>query len=294
MTTFADITTATPAEIDEQLDTLSYEHMVAITRATQYQKISNDYFDKGMGSYGRKYMADAEGYAAKAADLMDQIRPLNAEFSRRGGWTRAFLVVNSNGHVHRNRECTTCFADTRYAWMTDFSGMDEDAIVDAAGERACTVCYPTAPVSVLNQPTKMFTKDEIAAQERKAELAAKKDAAAKAAVRNAVTGEVEFKTERAARNEINRLLGNSFLYDDAEDQNQAQDYMIHLANHLGVTYPELRDEMVSAAATKFRKSAIKIAKQNLAGKAPIMTQHAMDPANWHDSIRTIAKEEGLI
>lgn len=99
---------------------------------------------------------------------------LDAEFQRRGGWSRAFLVDNTNGHVHRDMNCSTCHDTTQYVWMTQYSGKGEDEIVADAGNRACTCCYPSAPVDVLSRPTKMYSPAEMAAQQaREARAAAK-------------------------------------------------------------------------------------------------------------------------
>lgn len=208
------ITTATPAEIDTQLNELGYRRFVLISRVesaeASIEKLS------GEGSYYadrveamRKMIEDA---LPKIEALTAEIAPLNAEFDRRGGWTRSFLVTNNNGHAHKDRNCGTCFPTTRYAWMTAFSGMDEAEIVDAAGERACTVCYPSAPVSVLNQPTRMFTPDE------EAKAAARAEREAKAASKNAAkvidpeTGKELFKTERGATNAIAGALKDMRWY----------------------------------------------------------------------------------
>lgn len=97
-------------------------------------------------------------------ELAAAIHPLEAEYQRRP-WTRAFLAItNGRGHVHKTMWCSTCNRgeqDTAFHWMTSYSGMDETQIVADAGERACTVCYPSAPAEVLNRPTKMFSPDEI-------------------------------------------------------------------------------------------------------------------------------------
>lgn len=86
------------------------------------------------------------------AALHEEARPYNEEFTRRGGWTRAWLVDNTGGHVHKTRDCSTCFERTRFGWLPQVSGFTEDEIVALAGEGACTVCYPTAPAEVLNNP----------------------------------------------------------------------------------------------------------------------------------------------
>lgn len=90
-------------------------------------------------------------------------------------WTRAFLVLNSNGHIHSSFDCSTCFATTRYEWLTRYSADPESEIVALAGETACTVCYPSAPADILNRPATIQSK---ARSEREAASAAR--AAAKA------------------------------------------------------------------------------------------------------------------
>lgn len=112
--------------------------------------------------------------AEKAANAAAQA-PLHSEFRARGGWTRAFLVVTKGkGHVHSSMSCSTCYPTTQYAWMVEYSGQDEATIVDAAGERACTICYPSAPVEVLAKPTRMFSAEEITAQQARQDRAAAK------------------------------------------------------------------------------------------------------------------------
>jgi hypothetical protein len=89
-------------------------------------------------------------------------------------WTRAFLVINSNGHVHSSLDCNTCFPTTRYNWLIQYSNDDENTIVEDAGKDACTVCYPSAPAEVLNRPSRIVTADKIAKAQAKAEREAKK------------------------------------------------------------------------------------------------------------------------
>lgn len=90
------------------------------------------------------------------------------------GWSRAFIV--SGGHVHSSTNCHTCFTTTVFYGVPQCSGLNEDEIVELAGERACTVCYPSAPVDVLKRKSQLFTRDEAEAQRVRDEKAAKRDA----------------------------------------------------------------------------------------------------------------------
>lgn len=88
------------------------------------------------------------------------------------GWTRAFIV--SGGHVHSSTRCHSCYETTVFYGVPQCSGMDEAEIVELAGERACTVCYPSAPVDVLKRKTQLFTRDETEKQRIQDERAAKR------------------------------------------------------------------------------------------------------------------------
>lgn len=105
----------------------------------------------------------------------DAQKPLQDAYRARP-WTRAFLVTD--GHVHSSMECSTCFPTTEFSWLTQFSDHNEDEIVKAAGERACTVCYPSAPtLRDFEKASALFTEEEAernaAREQRKAEKAAR-------------------------------------------------------------------------------------------------------------------------
>lgn len=209
----------TPPQIDAQLNEWGYQQAVAAARAESYREAARHAAEGGRWldpnpQRAAQLEAAAQAEQDKADELEAKMAPLHAEFDRRGGWTRAFLVTNTGGHVHRSMDCPTCFTSTRYAWMTEFSGMDEAEIVDAAGERACTVCYPSAPVEVLSKPTRMFTPAEREAQARRAERDAKRAAKEAAKVLDPATGEVLFNTERAALNAISANTYDLLSYDN--------------------------------------------------------------------------------
>jgi len=118
----------------------------------------------------------------KVAKIKSEIFKVNVEISKLNAiydqdpWTRAFLVINSNGHVHSSLDCNTCFPTTRYQWLIQYSNDDENTIVEDAGQDACTICYPSAPADVLNRPSRIVTADKIAKAAAKAERDAKKAA----------------------------------------------------------------------------------------------------------------------
>jgi hypothetical protein len=115
---------------------------------------------------------------------------LGAEEVRRGGWNRAYLVQGPGGHVHNTQRCSSCHKGqepTRFTWKIDYSGQSEDEIVAAAGERACTICYESAPTDALKRPTKMFGPDEIRRQKAAEERAAKAAVKAAKKAKNAIS-----------------------------------------------------------------------------------------------------------
>ena len=154
-------------------------------------------------------------YQMKIEQVQFEIKAVNAEMAplneiyKLHNWNRAFLVQNNGGHVHKTMHCNTCFPTTQFGWLVDYSADSETTIVEAAGNTACTVCYPSAPADVLNRPSTIVTADKIAKAEAKAERDAKK--AEKIAKRPTADGSElivselwairqnkELKTERAA------------------------------------------------------------------------------------------------
>ncbi|AYR01107.1 hypothetical protein SEA_LEMOND_42 [Mycobacterium phage LeMond] len=149
---------------------------------------------------------------AKLAAIRTRRAQLSETFRERGGWERAYLVNNVGGHVHRTTGCSTCYITTEFGWLTDESGKSEAEIVEAAGELACTVCYPTAPVEVLSRPGTIRRADQVERDARRAEKAVKDAEKAAAAVTDPTTGRVLYKTERAARNRVLAEASDALLY----------------------------------------------------------------------------------
>lgn len=304
-----DLRAATPPEIDGVLAELDYERWLAYTRRLDYLKAAQearDYVHYDWRTRVRTPRPDMEKaermeklaleqeaiFLAKEAEMA----PYVAEFDRRGGWTRAFLVVTSGqGHVHSSQRCHTCYPTTQFHWVTEYSGHDEAEIVGDAGERACTICYPSAPAEVLNRPTKIFSKDE---QEK---LAARLEREAKRAAKEALevhdpdTGKFLFKTERGATNEVASRLDTYLRYDRDEYLDEAKKIVKAVAAKREVDPAGLLDELLDKATKKFRREAIKRIKECLAskGRQPSHYDHS-DPASWYESYQRIAKEEGLI
>lgn len=202
-------------------------------------------------------------------------------FNKRGGWNRAYLVPD--GHLHKDMNCSTCNkgeTPTKFQFMTDYSGKKENEIVGAAGYRACTTCYPTAPVGdERSLPSQMLTDDERKRNEereaQKAKLAQKKvDAVTKAPTASGdslrirtVGGSYEdFKTERAASIWYVGEVGQSY-YDEglnAEMKKMRYKVAYNLALKHDKPISEIQDEMqvkVVAKAKRDHKEQIKYHKE---------------------------------
>lgn len=185
----------------------------------------------------------AKGAVAKLDGTV--LAKLENEFGRRGGWSRAYLVTD--GHVHSSMHCSSCNRGefpTRFSWMIDYSGKSMAEIVEAAGERACTICYPDAPVArrdkgenVAVPKSVMLTSEEIdRAEAREAEAKRRAEKKAKAAL-NAITqpdgtplrdemgrdgkqkGSV-VKTLRTAKSELKRQCWYGYAWGDSDGEHE--------------------------------------------------------------------------
>lgn len=204
-----DLTTATPVEIDTELYRLYNENFDLRYRRTSavgtlrhlvgdkqdyYRKTWKFTVDEVFEKANHLALNDSTYIGRDALTTLDRIgvlddqidanveaqRPLHAEYARRP-WTRAFLVTD--GHVHSSMECSTCNngnEPTRFTWLVDLSGKDEAEIVELAGERACTVCYPSAPtLRSFEKASPLFTEEEAernAAREQRAAEKAERQA----------------------------------------------------------------------------------------------------------------------
>jgi hypothetical protein len=188
-----DLTTATPAEIDTALlgaygkiaDLTSQQHRLTATVSRidaaepgSYQSMLPAYSPENRA----KLVAEIDALQKRIWEILDaEVYPREAQYNDRR-WTRYYLVDNTNGHVHKDEHCDTCFPTTRYAWLVEQSGMSAEDLVVLAGEKACTVCFPWAPVDILKQKTKLEAPERKAArlerEAKKAEREAKKAAKA--------------------------------------------------------------------------------------------------------------------
>lgn len=109
----------------------------------------------------------------KLNEVSSRIRALNGVYLAYN-WNRAYIV--SGGHVHNTpNRCPGLQAGTVTHMLPECSALTEAEVVELAGERACTHCYPSAPLSARQQASKLFAPDEEVKAERKIERQRKAD-----------------------------------------------------------------------------------------------------------------------
>ena len=237
-----DLTTQTPVQIDTALLAASNTRAQASTdmhRALQViDRIEHaNGYERGLPWNSGETLQEAHEAAVAAAhvlrDCTTEIIALDEEFDRRGGWTRYYLVLNSNGHVHSSTHCTSCFPTTQYAWLVEQSGMTPEALVELAGESACTDCFPWAPVDTLRRHSVLEAPERKAARlVREAEKAAREQTKiAKGLTTDGSPLRVEtgpgkydheyFKTEQAASQWVVEAFANNTMYGYSIDDKQA-------------------------------------------------------------------------
>lgn len=222
-----------------------------LSRETETKEVERDKLDK------------------EVAELVEKLRTLESFYT---GWSRAFLVRNSNGHIHKSRECGTCFDTTQYVWLTDMSGRDELEIAFLAGEKACTICYAHAPSSYFLRESGLedpeVTEARLARQARKAEIEAKRqrtgiwnpDGTPLVVLEYAFSRyKTEVKAERTAQSiAVNMLVGIQSMHREPKDIERSKDaietILIALAHKRGTSVEEQRALIQTKADAMVKKN----------------------------------------
>lgn len=179
--------------VDSKLADLSFSQAKFYANMNDYKRLMDRNPNSVQVAQWTRAYAELE---AKFEAVTVRISDLHDIYVSAGGWTRFFAVVG--GHLHSSRSCSSCFPTTEFAWMPEYSAQDAAGIVDMAGEFACTVCFPDAPVNKKSM-LPMHVAEREAAAERKAEREAK---VAKAQDDKIVVGRETYKTLRAAENKL--------------------------------------------------------------------------------------------
>lgn len=276
--TQADLSGWAPAQVDGKLSEVlaqKYKAWDDRDRYSSYLDQANTHLNPRHRDYRQfdvaRWEERKQEYEAKIAEIdayvSTEVAPrerfYDEEYRRRGGWTRAFIVTNANGHVHKNMECSSCYPKTRYAWLTRFSGTNEDEVVEAAGERACTVCYPSAPVESLSRPTTVFTPAEEQRAVERAEAEQRRAEKAAAAAAKAITtpdgrplkfGWDTLRTERAAQSAyVDHVASSQIGYARRDITPEEVDLLeASLAAKRDISVEELRESLKKKIAAKAR------------------------------------------
>jgi hypothetical protein len=186
-------TTATRYEVQVDTEIARIATAIADTeRSIRLALLDIERYENADASYRRIFPVIGERAAAAEAALpglraqQDALTTdLHIEEAKYTGWNRYYLVNNTNGHLHPDTNCSTCnngVEPTQFKWITEFSGFPTAEVIELAGEKCCTVCYPGAPVE--KKADRAFRSDEeIAREERDAEKAAKRAKKAEKALR---------------------------------------------------------------------------------------------------------------
>lgn len=194
---------------DTTLAELDFERAKYVNYAYSEKRTSERYSKRPDTAYNRIQIQESLERLAKLnekiAEYDVKIKPLNDIYMEHG-WARYYYVPA--GHVH-NRYCSTLRVTTTVYWLPEYADMPVDELIEKAGDRACTVCFPDAPV---DKPTtlEVYTQVQDAKAKRANELAEKRAKAYAEAIKD-VDGEVVFKSMRAANTIAGRDI-SSIVY----------------------------------------------------------------------------------
>lgn len=284
------LTKQTPVQIDTEIAAIQeiegravYRLQSAYSALERGKKTTLDLQTKFPAEYGPDWkfyeQENAEKEIADQTRIRDAARakaaPLHAEFARRGGWSRFFVVLNDNGHCHSSTACSTCFPTTRFGWVTTLSGSTEEEAVKEYGSKMCTVCFPSAPVSKFWGEGRIAREEREEKEARQAERQAKRNAKEAAQV-TGENGRILYKTERGAELDIvsNFESAESFEEHAERSKNEPGEYdrlMGHARHYRAEVEPGIialalkrnisPDSLRKALADKAKAQYIKKSKQ---------------------------------
>ena len=187
------------AEINGKIAKERHFSSIAADRIKSAGRANAERIAKGLEPLDSPYGIDVRRETYRMAKCVVKIEALEAEAApyvavyNERRWSRFFLVLNSNGHIHRDTSCSTCFITTEFGWLPNLSGLTEaDAVADQ-GEILCSVCFPSAPVEWTNGTSNNDKASKAERAAAKAERHAKK--VAKALVPEDIDGGLTFVLE---------------------------------------------------------------------------------------------------
>lgn len=244
-----EITKLTPAENDVALAQLMKQ------RDEQFRLIGiaeNRLQWCGLDSV-KKYEQEIVDARQRILEIQTEMIPFEQAYEDEQ-WQRYWIVTNGNGHVHTSMACQTCFATTRFAWLPDCSGMSEAELVEEFGERVCTVCCPTAPVTPGLVGRRDREAQEVKAQEKAEKQAAKLEKALLPDGSELRLSDSAPKTLIAAQRELLYLMNNLGWYGESHPHadNWKADIDL-LAEAISRKTGEIKSEILATAQAKADK-----------------------------------------
>lgn len=128
------------------------------------------------GEDDRRISEQQEAFEEAFAAAQAAIGEVRAHEQGYTGWSRFFLVRNTNGHIHSSMECSTCYETTQFWALPQLSGMTEADAVEDQGMILCSVCFPSAPSEWTTGVSKATLAERAARQAEKDARAAQKRA----------------------------------------------------------------------------------------------------------------------
>lgn len=157
-----------PSEIDGLWFPLAGKLDAIISQQVSYKSGSEDpkKSDGERARYLRYYEEYKRERAAEVADLKLKLEPFEVEWKLRGGWDRYVLCRSDGGHYHGpGTSCHTLRPyRTQVSWMSELSGLTGEEVIELVGYKACTHCFPKAPLSPAWVRTERADKEALAAK----------------------------------------------------------------------------------------------------------------------------------
>lgn len=147
--TTTDLTTLTPPQIDELWAEAMVPAHTVWAKLAEARRSARRY-RKANYAVPAYLTERIETLDAEYTELAKASAPFDAEYERRGGWTRYLILVSSsNGHVHRSPgHCGSLTpGKSVVSPVYELSGNDEAGVVERCGHTACSKCFKTAPVA---------------------------------------------------------------------------------------------------------------------------------------------------
>lgn len=177
---------ASPAEIDTEIANLEGQNAALHAAADRAQHtIQSKYATAAEREQARQTIGDA---MTRSSVLNHLLHGLEAEYTRRGGWARYYVVDNNNGHLHTHTRCQNTYETTEWVWMPGMSGMTKAEAVAEGGSLTCLSCFPEFRTEIeLGREPRFETPRMKKTREEREALAAKKAEKAAKAAANGIT-----------------------------------------------------------------------------------------------------------